>query len=51
MHKVHKIYKYTIHRRDVVVVGVSMVAIVEGYSCMNKEESAAVELKKGGTVQ
>jgi hypothetical protein len=34
MHKVHKSYKYMVHRRDavVIVVGVVMVVVVEGDS-------------------
>ena len=28
MHKVHKIYKYTVQRRDVVVVAVGVVVVV-----------------------
>jgi hypothetical protein len=53
MHKVHKSYKYTVQRRDVVVVaiGVSVVVVIEGDSCMKKEESAAAELNRRGTVQ
>jgi hypothetical protein len=53
MHKLHRSYKYTVQRRDavVVVVGVAVVAIVEGDSCVKKEESAAAELNRRGTVQ
>jgi hypothetical protein len=45
MYKVHKSYKYTIQRRDVVVVVVGVVvdAIVEGDSCMKKDQSATAE--------
>ena len=45
MHKVHKIYKYTVQRRDgvVFVVGVVVDVVVEGYSCMKKDKSAAAE--------
>ena len=45
MHKVHRSYKYTVQRRDAVVVaiGVVVVAIVEGDSCVKKEESAAAK--------
>jgi hypothetical protein len=45
MHKVHKRYKYTIQRRDVVVVVVGVVVdvVVEGDSCMKKEMSAVAE--------
>jgi hypothetical protein len=53
MHKVHKIYKYTVQRRDgfVVAIGVVVVVVVEGDSCVKKEESAAAELNRRGTVQ
>jgi hypothetical protein len=48
MHKVHISYKYTVQRRDVVVVafGVSVVVVVEGDSCVKKEESAAAEMHR-----
>jgi hypothetical protein len=36
MHRVHRSYKYMVHRIDWVVVG-------EGNSCVKKEESAAAE--------
>ena len=49
MHKVHKSYKYTVERRDGVVVTVG-VAVVEGDSCVKKEESATAELNRRGTV-
>ena len=44
MQKVHRSYKYMVQRRDVVVfaVGVVVVVVVEGDSCV-KEESAADE--------
>jgi hypothetical protein len=53
MQKVHKSYKYTVHRRDgvVVAVGFSFVDVVEGDSCVKKEESAAAELHRRGTMQ
>jgi hypothetical protein len=53
MHKVHRSYKYTVQRRDgvVFVVGVVVVAVVEGDSCVKKEESAATELNRRGTVK
>ena len=53
MHKVHKSYKYTVQRRDVIVfyVGVVVVVIVEGDSCEKKEESVATELNRRGIVQ
>ena len=44
MLKVHKSYKYTVQRRDVVVVVVGIdVDVVEGDSCMKKDQSAIVE--------
>jgi hypothetical protein len=45
MHKLHRSYKYTVQRRDAVVVaaGVSMDVVVEGDSCMKKEQSVAAE--------
>ena len=46
MHKVHKSYKYTVQRRDGVVVVVRVVVVidVEIDSCVKKEDSAATEL-------
>jgi hypothetical protein len=35
----------------VVVVGVAVIVVVEGDSCMKKEGSAAAELNRRGTVQ
>jgi hypothetical protein len=35
----------------VVAVGVVVVVVVEGDSCVKKEESAAAELNRRGTVQ
>jgi hypothetical protein len=53
MHKVHRSYKYTVQRIDAVAfaVGVVVVAIVEGDSCVKKEESATTKLNRRGTVQ
>ena len=51
MHKVHRSYKYTIHRRVVVDVGVVVVVVVEGDSCVKKEESAVAELNRRGSLQ
>jgi hypothetical protein len=53
MHKLHINYKYTVQRRYVffVVVGVVVVAIVEGDSCVKKKENATAELNRRGTVQ
>jgi hypothetical protein len=52
MHKVHKSYKYIVQRRDVVfvVTGIA-VDVVEGDSCMNKEQSATAEKKRRITGQ
>ena len=49
MHKVHKSYKYIVQRRYGVFV--AMVVVVEGDSCMKKEESAVAELNKRGSMQ
>jgi hypothetical protein len=45
MHKVHRSYKYTVQRRDGVVVaaGVVVDVVVEGDSCMKKDQSAVAE--------
>jgi hypothetical protein len=45
MHKVHRSYIYMVQRRDVVVVavGVDVDVVVEGDSCVKKEQSAAAE--------
>ena len=53
MHKVHRSYKYTVQRRDgvAVAVRVAVVVVVEGDSCVKKEESAAAELNRRGSVQ
>jgi hypothetical protein len=53
MHKMHRSYIYTVQRREVVVVSirVSLVTVIEGDSCVKKEESAAAELNRRGTVQ
>jgi hypothetical protein len=45
MHKMHRSYIYMVQRRDVVVVGVVVVVVVEGDSCMKEEGSATSELK------
>ena len=48
MHKVHRIYKCTVQRRDgvdvVVVVRVVVFVDVESDSCVKKEDCAAAEL-------
>jgi hypothetical protein len=48
MHKVHRSYKYTVQRRDEVgvAVGVAVDVVVEGDSCMKKDQSATVELNR-----
>jgi hypothetical protein len=51
MHNMHRSYIYTVQRRDVVVVGVVVVFVVEGDSCMKEEGSAAAELNRRGTMQ
>ena len=48
MHKVHRSYKYTVQRRDwvvvVVVVRVVVFVDVESDSCVKKEDCATAEL-------
>ena len=53
MYEVHRSYKYTIQRRDgvAVAVRVAVVVVVEGNSCVKKEESAAAELNRRGSLQ
>jgi hypothetical protein len=54
MHKVHRSYKYTIQRRDgvlLLLLEFVVVVVVEGDSCVKKEESAAAELHRRGTVE
>jgi hypothetical protein len=52
MHKLHKIYKYTVQRRDaVVVVARIVVDVVEGDSCMKKDQSTTVEKNRRRIVQ
>jgi hypothetical protein len=52
MHKVHRSYIHGTEKRwGVVVVGVCCGCCVEGDSCVKKEESAAAELHRRGTVQ
>ena len=50
MHKMHISYIYMVQRRDAVVVGVAVVAVVEGDSCVKEEGSAAAELNRRGNV-
>jgi hypothetical protein len=53
MHKMHRSYKYMVQRRDevVVVAGVAVDVVVEGDSCMKKDQSAAAEKNRRRTVQ
>ena len=51
MHKVHRSYIYTVQRRDAVVVGVVVDVVVEGDSCMKKDQSAATEKHRRRIVQ
>jgi hypothetical protein len=53
MHKMHRSYIYTVQRRDevVVVVGIVVDVVVEGDSCMKKDQSAAAEKNRRRTVQ
>jgi hypothetical protein len=45
MHKVHRSHKYTVQRRDWVLLRLEVAVNVvgEGNSCVKKEESAAAE--------
>jgi hypothetical protein len=53
MHKMHRSNIYTVQRREgvVVAIGVSVVVVVEGDSCVKKEERAVAELNRRGIVQ
>jgi hypothetical protein len=53
MHKVHKSYKYIVQRGDAVVfvAGVVVDVVVEGDSCMTKDQSAAAEKNRRRIVQ
>ena len=51
MHKMKISYIYTVQRRDVAIVGVTVIVVVEGDSCMKKDQSAAAELNRRGSVQ
>jgi hypothetical protein len=53
MHKVHKIYKYTVHRRDVfvIVAEAAMDVVVEGDSYMKKDQSAIAKKNRRIIVQ
>jgi hypothetical protein len=53
MHKMHRSYIYTVQRREglLLLLEFAVVVVVEGDSCVKKEESAATELHRRGTVQ
>jgi hypothetical protein len=53
MHKMHRSYIYSVQRREglLFTVGVVVIVVVEGDTCVKKEESAAAELNRRGTVQ
>jgi hypothetical protein len=52
MHKVHKNYKYTVQRRDgVIVIAGIVVDVVECDSCIKKDHSETVENNKRITMQ
>jgi hypothetical protein len=53
MHKRHGRNIYTRYREEkgVVAIEVSVVVVIEGDSCVKKEESAAAELNRRETVQ
>ena len=51
MHKMHRSHIYMVQRRDVVVIGVDVVVVVEGDLCVKEEGSAAAELNRRGTMQ
>jgi hypothetical protein len=49
----HKLYIHTVQRRDevVVVAGIAVDVVVEGDSCMKKDQSAAAEKNRRRTMQ
>jgi hypothetical protein len=53
MHKVHRIYKYTVQRREGLLLLLEFVVIVagDGDSCVKKKESAVAEFNRIGSVQ
>jgi hypothetical protein len=51
MHKVHRSYKYTVQRREGVVVVEVAIGVCFGDSCVKKKKSAAVELDRRGSMQ
>jgi hypothetical protein len=52
MHKMHIRYIYTVQRRDAVVVIAGIVVdVVEGDSCMKKDQSATAEKNRRRTMQ
>jgi hypothetical protein len=52
MHKMHRSYIYTVQRREGLLLLLELCGCCcEGDSCVKKEESAAAELNRRGTVQ
>ena len=54
MHKMHRSNTYTVQRREeflLLRLEFVVVVVVEGDSCVKKEESATAELNGRGTVQ
>jgi hypothetical protein len=51
MYEVHRSYKYTVQRRDGLLLLLEFVVIVagEGDSCVKKKESASAELNRRGS--
>jgi hypothetical protein len=53
MHKMYRSYIYTVHRREgwLLLLEFVVVVVVEGDSCVKKEESATTKLNRRGSVQ
>jgi hypothetical protein len=53
MHNMHRSYIYTVQRREALLLLLEFVGIVagEGDSCVEKKESASVELNRRGSMQ
>ena len=53
MHKMHISYIYKTQRREAtaVAIGVVVVVVVEGDSCVKEDQSVAAELHRKGTVE
>ena len=53
MHKMHRRYIYTVHRREGLLLFLEFIVlvVVEGDSCMKKDQSALVEKNRGRNVQ